>query len=407
MSFPAKKKVYQDLRHYVMGDSIGTGNFTEVYTCVEKVSGKSFGIKEVNKEKVEKLKKERDVVMEKHVLMRLRHPNILKLHNTFRDGVNVYIVFELCVGDMWKDIFRTGLPESIVRFYFAQVLNGIEYMHTVGIVHRDLKAENLMVQAPNVVKIIDFGSAKDHRNPHVRGAGNANSRRTFTEYVGTPNFMAPEMIRNKFSDFRADLWSLGCTLYQLLDGLPPFTARSEYLIYIRAMRRDLELPVASAEAVDLIDKLVVPGPDGRLGARTGGIKALKAHPFFEGYDFPNAHRKPKPVMSLADCCLRAIGQRYKVCLEHLPDEDDRYEFFTDAWVAAHDELSPHIKARLKRIKRNVVLEHKMHPEEGHEEDDEDRALVDNMQNGEFGADDDDDEPALSENDEEEMFTRDS
>jgi len=197
--------------------------------------------------------------------------------------------------------------------------------------------------------------------------------------------MAPEMIRNKFSDFRADLWSLGCTLYQLLDGLPPFTARSEYLVYVRAMRRDLEFPLASEEAIDLIDKLVIHEPDNRFGARTGGIKALKAHPFFKGYDFPNAHRKPKPVMSLVDCCLRTIGQRYKVCLENLPDEDERYELFTDAWVAAHPELSPHIKARLKRIKRNVILEHKMHPEEGHEEDDEDRALVDNIKKGDFGA----------------------
>merc|ERR1719409_2425658 len=101
-----------------------------------------------------------------------------------------------------------------------------------------------MIQKPAIIKVIDFGSAKDLRNPQVRGAGNTGTRRQFHDYVGTPNFMAPEMIRNKFSDTRCDIWSIGCTLFQCLTGLPPFASRSEYLTYIKAMSGEFEIPAS-------------------------------------------------------------------------------------------------------------------------------------------------------------------
>ena len=162
---------------------------------------------------------------------------------------------------------------------FSQILDAVEYMHRMGIVHRDLKAENVfLTNNGSTVKIGDFGSARDIFNPSVSGAGNSNSNGSaWAHYVGTPNFMAPEAISNEENDELSDIWSLGCLFYQVLVGIPPFIAGSEYLVFLRVRALDLQFPSAglSADAVSLVQSIVVPARPERPS-----IHAIKAHNFF-------------------------------------------------------------------------------------------------------------------------------
>merc|ERR1711933_104483 len=119
-----------------------------------------------------------------------------------------------------------------------------------------------------VIKLIDFGTAKDLENPHIKGSGNASRNKVFEHYVGTPQFMPHEVIENKSSDFRSDTWSLGCTFFQVLTGCPPFHAASEYLVFCRIMEMDLKIPPGiNPQAKDLITRMIVKDADARLGAQ--------------------------------------------------------------------------------------------------------------------------------------------
>jgi serine/threonine protein kinase len=133
-------------------------------------------------------------------------------------------------------------------------------MHNEGIVHRDIKAENIFLTDDfRKVKIADFGSSRDLFNPAVRGSGNSSSlrRKPMEHYVGTPNFISPEAVDNRENDCASDVWSIGCLVYQIASGIPPFVAGSEYLIYLRVKARDLVFPPGiDPGTVSLIDRLV-------------------------------------------------------------------------------------------------------------------------------------------------------
>jgi serine/threonine protein kinase len=169
-------------------------------------------------------------------------------------------VTEFCAGgELWELCKFVGEPEYRAKVWFKQLIEAVSYMHRMGIVHRDLKAENVLLSAGLcTVKICDFGSARDVFNPHIRGASTVSNRKSFQHYVGTSNFLSPEAITNTENDFVSDIWSLGCLFYQVLCGIPPFVAGSEYLVYIRIRAADLQIPPRglSQEAQSLIRSMV-------------------------------------------------------------------------------------------------------------------------------------------------------
>lgn len=256
-------------------ECIGDGNFSTVYRSGD------FAIKLVNKNRIKRLQKEADVLMEKHALRRLSHPKIVRLIHTWTDADNCYIATELCQGgELWESCKRCGEPELRAKFYFAQIINALQYMHRMGIVHRDLKAENVFLsQNGQVVKIGDFGSARDLFNPQISGAGNKSIRASsaFQHYVGSANFLSPEALENKENDELSDIWSLGCLFYQVLVGIPPFAAGSEYLVYLRMQARDLMFPEfgISEIAEKLVESIVVHDRSSRPT-----LTDIRSHEFF-------------------------------------------------------------------------------------------------------------------------------
>eukprot|EP00416_Gambierdiscus_australes_P002621 CAMPEP_0171122408 /NCGR_PEP_ID=MMETSP0766_2-20121228/104936_1 /TAXON_ID=439317 /ORGANISM="Gambierdiscus australes, Strain CAWD 149" /LENGTH=354 /DNA_ID=CAMNT_0011585247 /DNA_START=69 /DNA_END=1133 /DNA_ORIENTATION=- len=311
MSFPLPPSRKQRDTDYEVGELYGRGTYTSVYQATEIASGKSYAMKIVDRYRCERLKKTKDLYMEKHCLRRTNHPNIVKMCNWFSDTSYVYVVMEECKGgELWDLVKTVGCPEGLGRHYLAQVINGMEYLRQARIVHRDLKAENIMLSGTGVVKLIDFGTAKDLENPHIEGAGNASRHKVFKDYVGTPQFMPKEVIENKCTDFRSDIWSFGCTMFQVLVGCPPFHGASEYLIFQRILGMDLQMPPGvPSQARDLISRMVVQDPNARLGANS--LEEVRAHPYFKGVTFGDTHLQPKPLPTLTELCLQKVGRNLK------------------------------------------------------------------------------------------------
>jgi len=311
MSYPLPRLERKSEKDYEFGELLGRGNFTSVYSCIDLEAGLSCAIKVIDRYRCERLKKTADVTMEKHCLRRCNHPNIVKLLGFLTDTATVYLVLEECSGgELWDAVKTVGLPSNLAKHYLPQVINAMEYLRQANIVHRDLKAENVMLSGTGVIKLIDFGTGKDLENPHIKGAGNTARHKTFENYVGTPQFMPAEIIENRFSDFRSDTWAFGCFVFQCLVGAPPFHAASEYLVFLRIMDMDLKFPLGiDPLAKDLIQKIVVKDPDSRLGAH--GVDAWRQHPYFKDAVHGDTHRRPQPLISLADACLRKAGQHIK------------------------------------------------------------------------------------------------
>ena len=128
----------------------------------------------------------------------------------------------------------------MVKFYFALVVKAISEIQKRGIVHRDLKPENIMVDENHLLKLVDFGTSRDMFNPHIKGSGNgAQGKRVYDHFVGTPNFMAPEKIHNKDSNFLSDIFAMGIMAYQFVTGFPAYIGKSEYLIFTNVLEKPI------------------------------------------------------------------------------------------------------------------------------------------------------------------------
>uniref|UniRef100_A0A915JWI0 cGMP-dependent protein kinase n=1 Tax=Romanomermis culicivorax TaxID=13658 RepID=A0A915JWI0_ROMCU len=172
---------------------------------------------------------------------------------------------------------RGCFDDSTARFYTACAMEGIEYLHDRGVVYRDLKPENMMLDLAGYAKLVDFGFAK------YLGF----SRKTWT-FCGTPEYVAPEVILNKGHDFSVDIWSLGVLMYELLTGTPPFTASDPMKTYNLILKGvdALDFPrKMTKNAMVLIKKLCRETPTERLGYGRGGMKDIRKNKWFEGFNF--------------------------------------------------------------------------------------------------------------------------
>jgi len=271
-------------------DIVGNGAFGEVKLARDKETGIQYAVKILNKKQIISQNKVEWVNREKFLLDRLRHPNIVSLFFTFSDPQNLYFVLEYCRNGELLDHIRKVKCFDLdsARFYAAEILSALEFMHSKGVAHRDLKPENILLSDDLHVRVVDFGTARDLGTDR-----NARSK----SFVGTAEYLCPELLTKKEAGLAADLWSYGCMLYQLLCGRPPFKAASEYLIFNLIDKRSFIFPENFPEvARDLIDQLLTLEPDERIGNREGGYAELKAHPFFEGIDWENlTNQTPPPI----------------------------------------------------------------------------------------------------------------
>jgi 3-phosphoinositide dependent protein kinase-1 len=248
---------------------------------------KDYAIKVLDKRHIIKEKKVKYVNIEKDTLNRLTdHPGVVRLYYTFQDERSLYFVLDMCTGGELLGVLKrmTTFDEECTRFYAAQILDTIEYMHGKGVIHRDLKPENVLLDDQKHIKITDFGTAKllvERKDAEGRATYDPDSSSTenrASSFVGTAEYVSPELLTDKNACKASDLWAFGCIVYQLLAGRPPFKAGNEYQTFQKIVALEYEFPRGFPElAKDLVERLLVLEPQRRLT-----IEHIKNHQFFDG-----------------------------------------------------------------------------------------------------------------------------
>lgn len=282
------RSIKKGVRDFTFGAILGEGSYSTVFAATDRQSLKEYAIKVLEKKHIIKEKKIKYVNIEKNTLNRLsEHPGIIKLYYTFQDETSLYYVLDLCTGgELLGVLKRTGTFDvECTRFYGAQILDAIEYMHSRGVIHRDLKPENVLLDGNMHVKITDFGTAKllpDPRDPTPPPEEPSSStEERAASFVGTAEYVSPELLTDKTAGKPSDIWAFGCIIYQLLAGRPPFKAGTEYLTFQKIVGLEYDFPSGFPPAArDLVERCLVLDPTRRLT-----VEHIKNHEFFDGQSF--------------------------------------------------------------------------------------------------------------------------
>uniref|UniRef100_A0A673FXF6 cGMP-dependent protein kinase 1 n=1 Tax=Sinocyclocheilus rhinocerous TaxID=307959 RepID=A0A673FXF6_9TELE len=261
-------------------DTLGVGGFGRVELVQLKSEEiKTFAMKILKKRHIVDTRQQEHIRSEKQIMQDAHSDFIVRLYRTFKDSKYLYMLMEACLGgELWTILRDRGsFEDSTTRFYTACVVEAFAYLHSKGIIYRDLKPENLILDHRGYAKLVDFGFAKKI------GFG----KKTWT-FCGTPEYVAPEIILNKGHDISADYWSLGILMYELLTGSPPFSGpdpMKTYNIILRGIDM-IEFPKKiTKNAGNLIKKLCRDNPSERLGNLKYGVKDIQKHKWFEGFNW--------------------------------------------------------------------------------------------------------------------------
>ena len=265
-------------RFEILG-TLGTGGFGRVELVRHEGHHRTYALKVLKKQHIVETKQQDHVLNERNIMFEARSDFICRLYKTFKDKKYLYLVLEVCLGgELWSVLKQRGqLDEYETKFYTACVMEALAYLHAKGTVYRDLKPENLLLDARGYCKLVDFGFAKKVGLGH----------KTWT-FCGTPEYVAPEIILNKGHDIAADCWSLGILIFELLTGDPPFVGNDPMSTYniilkgIEAVDFPRRIPKTTAS---LIKRLCKENPVDRIGYQRGGIKDIQKHKWFEGFSW--------------------------------------------------------------------------------------------------------------------------
>ncbi|GLJ16972.1 hypothetical protein SUGI_0293510 [Cryptomeria japonica] len=254
---------------------LGHGNMSTVFLAVHRHTNKAFALKVMNKELLQQRNACKMAATEKEILSCLDHPFLPSLLTHFESENHTFLAMEYCSGgDI--NVLRHRQPtktfsESTIRFYAAEVVVALEYLHEQGIVYRDLKPENILVQDSGHIMLTDFDLSL--RLISDEGQDGEWKSRSF---VGTEEYIAPEILWGKPHSYSVDWWSLGVFLYEMSHGRTPFRGSSRKDTFVNILSKD---PVFSSSSSlhDLTVKLLAKDPTERLNR-----KQVKSHPFFRG-----------------------------------------------------------------------------------------------------------------------------
>lgn len=283
---PSKEYIDVTLDDLEVISTLGVGGFgrVELVKCRNKPSA-AFALKCLKKQHIVETQQQEHVYSEKRILMSCRHHFITRLFKTFKDKKYIYMLMEVSLGgELWTILRDRGwFDDNTTRFYIACVVSAFDYLHSHGIIYRDLKPENLLLDKEGYIKMVDFGFSKN-----VDGG-----KKTWT-FCGTPEYVAPEIILNKGHDRAVDFWSLGILMYELLAGTPPFTASDPMKVYNIILRGFDQIDVprhVNRTAVTLMKRFCRENPVERIGYQKDGVQDIKKHRWFQGFDWEGLDSK--------------------------------------------------------------------------------------------------------------------
>lgn len=259
---------------------LGRGHFGKVLLAKHLKSGKHFAIKALKKSDVIVREEVEGLMAEKRIFQvanLVTHPFLVNLHSCFQTSTHVCFVMEYaCGGDLMLHIHTDIFSEPRAIFYAACVVLGLQYLHDNKIIYRDLKLDNLLLDADGFVKIADFGLCKE-------GIGFGDTTGTF---CGTPEFLAPEVLTQALYTRAVDWWGLGVLIFEMLVGESPFSGDSEEEVFDSIVNHEVLYPrFLSIEAVAIMRRLLRKNPTRRLGASETDAEDVKRQAFFRSINW--------------------------------------------------------------------------------------------------------------------------
>ncbi|KAI9137557.1 v-akt murine thymoma viral oncogene-like 3 transcript variant 1 [Paraphysoderma sedebokerense] len=270
---------------------LGKGNYGKVLLATRKDDPKRkyYAVKVIKKSGLVDEDSIEHVLAENRVLQTLDHPFLVKLHYAFQTRDRLYFVMEyIRGGELFFHIVKEKrFPEERARLYIAEILCALHYLHSKGIVYRDLKLENLLLDDDGHIKITDFGLCKE-------GIGQDDTTSTF---CGTPEYLAPEILEEEEYGKSVDWWALGIVMYEMLVGKPPFgSPESVEKLFQAIIHQQIVYPsILSQKAKSLLQALLDRDHLKRLGSGTGDGEEIMKHPFFEGIDWKKLSDRKIPM----------------------------------------------------------------------------------------------------------------
>lgn len=292
----SKKIIKKGIKDFIFGDIIGDGAYSTVKLATSIDSGKKYAVKVLDKAYLIKQKKVKYVNIEKNALQRVNNSHaVIKLYFTFQDESSLYFLLEYAPnGDLLSLLKKYGsLNENAVRYYSAQIIDAIDFLHSKGIIHRDIKPENILLDNEWKIKLTDFGTAK-----LLERTGLSKKYDLLTKsksFVGTAEYVSPELLNDSYVDYRCDIWAFGCILFQMIAGKPPFKATNEYLTFQKVMKVQYAFTAGFPTVIrDLVKRILIKHIDQRLT-----IPQIEKHHFYRNVNFKNGSVWSDPVPELS------------------------------------------------------------------------------------------------------------
>ena len=298
---------------------IGKGGFGRVWKIQSKKTKTKYALKEMSKVRIIDKKSEKSINTEREFLSKLNHPFIVNMHYAFQDKDNLYLVMDLLNGgDLRFHISRyRKFSEEQTRFFIANMIYALEYIHENNVIHRDIKPENLVLEDKGYCRITDFGIAKE------------NMPDNSSETSGTPGYMAPEVMKSRNHSFPVDFFAIGVIGYEFMTGTRPYVGKNRKEIKEQMLSKPAiinEENIAkgwSQESADFINKLLERKESKRLGYK-GGAKELMKHPWLKYYPWEELKSKTLLAPFIPDP-KDNFDKNYCESIEKIT-EDTRYRY---------------------------------------------------------------------------------
>ncbi|CAI5757200.1 unnamed protein product [Candida verbasci] len=268
---------------FKFGKELGEGSYSTVILATDKFTSKQYAVKVLDKRHIIKEKKVKYVNIEKHALNRLSNRmGIISLYFTFQDKDSLYFVLDYAANGELLTLIKNHntLNEECTRHFGAQILDAIKYMHDNGVIHRDIKPENILLDDKMRIQMTDFGTARLLEKKNDESEDYPVDVRA-KSFVGTAEYVSPELLESKYCGKPGDIWAFGCIIYQMIAGKPPFKATNEYLTFQKITKLQYAFSAGFPNILrDLVKKILVLQP-----SRRATISDIQNHYFFNDVDF--------------------------------------------------------------------------------------------------------------------------